>query len=336
MTPLPWHETTFARLLRERARLPHALLIHGRQGIGKLAFAQALARALVCEAPRADGAPCGTCAACGWCMAGSHPDWIDVAPAAEDDESEAPLDGERAASREITVKQIRGLADFINLSSHRGGAKIVLLHPAESLNVNAANALLKSLEEPPPNTFFLLVSHRPHFLLPTIKSRCSQIAAPVPSREAAEAWLAKQSVPNPALALAQSGDAPLLAMQLTDTAWWEQRATLLDAIAKAHFDPLALAEALRDVPVPRLVEWLQKWTFDSVLLKFLGRIRYNPDYAGALKAAAGRTEALSLIRFHRDVVRMQRVVHHPLNPRLVIEDLLLGYAEAADPNTVWT
>ncbi len=323
MNCLPWHEQDFGRLLARRARLPHALLFHGRQGIGKLAFARALAQALLCEASAAAGAACGKCAACGWCENGAHPDWLqlELDEAGDDDQG-----ADKKSRRQITVDQVRRLPDFINISSHRGGRKLVLVHPAEALNINAANALLKSLEEPPPNTYFLLVAHRPHFLLPTIKSRCQHIALAPPPAAVAEAWLRAQKVPEAALALAQTGNAPLLAAELADASWWQQRATLLEAISRPRFDPLAVAEQVRDVPLPHFVGWLQKWSFDLIFNKFLGKIRYNPDYAEAVGASAESADTWNLLRFHREVVGMQRVVNHPLNARLVIEDLLMAYA----------
>lgn len=322
MICLPWHEQEFSRLLALRMRLPHGLLIHGRQGIGKLAFAQALARSLLCEAPTPAGAACGRCAACRWCEAGGHPDWLRLEPDQVGD-SEEGID--KQSGRQITVDQVRQLPDFINLSSHRGGRKLILVHPAEALNISAANALLKNLEEPPPNTYFLLVTHRLHFLLPTVRSRCQHVALAPPPVEVATAWLQAQKVGEAALALAQTGNAPLLAAQLADAHWWQQRAALLEAIARPRFDPLAVAEQVRDVPLANLIGWLQKWSFDLIFNKFLGKTRYNPDYADAVAAAAESSDTWSLLRFHRDVVGMQRVVNHPLNPRLVIEDLLLAY-----------
>src|ERR1700681_1752344 len=166
MQALEWHEHVFQRLIANKATLPHALLLRGPRGIGKLAFARALAQALLCEVPAENGRSCGACRACAWFETGSHPDYRQIEPESESTDS---ADGEKK-SNAISVDQIRALPDFINLSSHRGESKVVVINPAEMLNVNAANALLKNLEEPPPRTYFMLVTHRPHQLLPTIKS----------------------------------------------------------------------------------------------------------------------------------------------------------------------
>lgn len=323
---LPWHRSELARILAEGAALPHALLIRGPAGIGKLAFAQAIAKALVCEQRQPKGTACGHCSACEWVEQRSHPDVRVVEPEnlAEPVDDEA---GERKrGSAQIGVEQVRSLGEFVNLSSHRGRAKVVLVHPAEALNANAANALLKSLEEPPPATYFLLVSHRWHQLLPTIKSRCRQTVLPLPDRASARAWLAEQGVSKPEVALAQAGGAPVSAAGLSPE-YWEQRAAFIGAIASGDFDPLRSAEQLRDFPMPDAVRLLQQWSYDMALTADSGGIRYNPDFAEAVALAARRAGRLETLRFHRRMLGWQRVVNHPLNPRLFLEQLLLSYAD---------
>lgn len=327
-TYLPWHEAHFRQLLAERGRLPHAVLIHGREGIGKLKFARAAAQTLLCESPQS-GLMCGLCAACGWFGAGSHPDFRLIEPAALA-ESEEAEQGTGKSSARILIEQIRDLADFINVSSHRGGAKVVLIHPAEALNPNAANALLKGLEEPPAATYFLLVAHRIHFLLPTLRSRCRHIALPVPTADAAAAWLGAQGVPDPALALAHTGNAPLLALALDGREFWRRRHDFLDHMAARPFDPLATAEQVCDCPMRDVLTWLQKWTFDLVFQKIAGRIRYNPDRVSAIAATAARIEPVPILRLHRELLKLQRVIDHPLNPRLLLEQLLLDYTAAVE------
>lgn len=325
-TYLPWQESAFRRLIEDRGRLPHAVLLCGREGIGKLRFARALARSLVCEAAQ-DGIACGKCAACGWFDSGNHPDFRLVEPAALAESSEEE-DASGKASARIRIEQIRDLADFINVSSHRGGAKVVLIHPAEALNVNAANALLKNLEEPPAGTYFLLVAHRVHFLLPTIRSRCRQIALPLPDPAAAAAWLAEQGAQDPTLALAHTGNAPLLAQALEAQDYWQRRKAFIEQIGARKFDPLATAEQFYDCPLRDILSWLQKWTFDLVLQKCLGQVRYNPDGAASIGVLAARTDALKVLRLHRELLKLQPVIDHPLNARLLLEQLLFDYAAA--------
>ena len=328
----PWHSQPFEALLARVGRLPHALLLRGREGIGKLAFADALARALLCEKRRPGARACGHCVACAWMEQGSHPDFRRLEPESTAEPGEAEEGGDRKVGSQISIDQVRSLTGFINISSHRGGAKVVLIHPAESLNVNAANALLKNLEEPPPQTYFLLVAHRWHQLLPTVRSRCEQIVLAPPSRGAARGWLEQQKLRDADLALAHAGGAPLLALAF-DEDYWRQRGALLAAITRPAFDALASAEQLRET-APRLVlGWLQKWAFDLVSHKVTGKVRYNPDYSDAIAATALRLDLIEALRFQRQMVRLQRFVSHPLNPRLFLEHLLLEYGALSRQGT---
>ena len=326
MNILSWNKPQLERLAGKPGRLPHALLIHGRQGIGKVSFACGLAQSLLCESPSA-GLACGRCAACGWFESSNHPDFRLIEPggltAAEEEEQ-----GAGKGSARILIEQIRELADFINVSSHRGGPKVVLIQPAEALNVNAANALLKNLEEPPAGTLFLLVAHRIHFLLPTIRSRCQQIALAAPEPAAAIDWLRAQGAEDPALVLAHTGNSPLLARELAEREYWQQRDSFLAHIAVPGFDALAAAEQVSGYAVRDIAGWLQKWTFDLIFQKYLGKVRYNPDRAAAISMLAAQIDPLRVLHFHREVLRLQRVIDHPLNPRLLIEQLLLDYAGA--------
>ncbi|MGH8622028.1 MAG: DNA polymerase III subunit delta' C-terminal domain-containing protein, partial [Burkholderiales bacterium] len=255
---------------------------------------------------------------------GSHPDFRRLEPETSAEAGEAEEGGERKGSSQISIDRVRSLTDFIHVSSHRGGAKVVLIHPAETLNVNAANALLKNLEEPPPQTYFVLVAHRWHQLLPTIRSRCEQVVLAAPSRDVARGWLETQKLRDAELALAHAGGAPLVALAF-DEDYWRQRQALLAAITRPGFDALASAERMRET-APRLVlAWLQKWVFDLVSHKVTGRVRYNPDYSDAIAATAGRLDLMEALRFQRQVVGLQRIASHPLNARLFLEHLLLEY-----------
>ena len=333
----PWHQSQWRELLQRRTGLPHALLFRGREGIGKLDFVRKLAQSLACESPAADGAACGGCQSCRWFAASGHPDYRELQPEAlrsaemHSDEQEPagtdqPSAGKRKPSKEIRVEEVRELQDFINLTAHRGGGKTIVFYPAETLNPNAANALLKNLEEPPPGTRFMLVSHRPSYLPATIISRCQQIALPTPQAAVAGQWLREQGIADPALKLAQTGNAPLAALALDDGEFWSQRKTLLGGLVAPGFAALALAEQVRDFPAGRLLGWLQRWTYDLLSTKSAGRVRYNPDFEAALAQIAGSLRAADIARCHRQLVRQQRSVNHPLNPRLFIEQLLLSYA----------
>ena len=328
-----WFKKELGTVLAQKAQLAHALLIKGPRGIGKQAFGMALAQALLCESPAADGAACGHCSACNWFTAGAHPDFRLLAPATEADPDLEPEEGAKKTkpSPWISVDQVREVHDFIHVSSHRGGRKVVLVCPAEALNANAANALLKNLEEPPPLTHFLLISHRPHRLPRTIVSRCRQLSLQQPDRATALAWLGEQGVADAEVALAQCSGAPLLALVASEGDELAGRRDFLSRIAPVDFDPLQVAESFRDLPLERFINWLQKWTYDIAARRMLGSVRFNPDLARELAVIAARVEPLAALRLHRKLVRDQRNIHHPLNGRLYIESVLLAYAAVVNP-----
>ncbi|MGH8619060.1 MAG: DNA polymerase III subunit delta' [Burkholderiales bacterium] len=324
---LNWLTPHWASLAGRLERLPHALLLRGPRGIGKLVLARRLAQALLCETP-GTARPCGVCDGCRWFAAGSHPDFREVMLDTDEGESEEGGDTKsKRAPTQIRIGQIRALDAFVEVSAHRPGGKVILLQPAEALNTAAASALLKMLEEPPPDTRFILVSHRTGGVLPTILSRCEKIAIGLPPGDEAEAWL-QGRVEQPALALAQAGGAPLLAAEYDDADWWKQRREFLTLLADREFAPLAVAERVRSFPVDRLVGWLQRWAYDLAAAAGGAGILFNPDFARELEALGGGTGPVAAGRFYRLSTRAQRAVDHPLNAQLFIEQLMLEYAAA--------
>ena len=229
----PWHEEALAAALERRGTWPHALLLHGRAGIGKEALALAFAQALLCETPRADGRACGECPSCRYAVAGQHPDLMRVTQVSFDD------DGVPVWKETIGVDRIRDVTAFTQLTAHRQRAKVVVIAPAERMNANAANALLKTLEEPPPATYLLLVAAAPGRLPATIVSRCRKLPVAIPAAEAVVPWLAEQGLAEPALALAQAGGAPFAALAYADAGWQGERRAWLAALA----DPTRLPGA---------------------------------------------------------------------------------------------
>lgn len=335
----PWQSSAWQQLQQLRERLPHAILFHGPEGIGKTAFAERFAQSLLCQAPATEGHPCGQCDSCGWFAQYSHPDYRRVRPEALDEEGAAETeDGDageskkagksaRAPSKEIKIDQIRALADFMNVSTHRQGMRVILLYPAEVLNTAAANALLKTLEEPPPDTMFLLVSNSLDRLLPTILSRCRKFALTLPLSEEALAWLREQGVNDADVWLAEQGGAPLAARSLAQTEVRETMDEFLRALAKPGVDgALKAAERLQKTPVTDLAAWLQRWLYDVFSLKFSGRIRYYPRYKKELAALAQQADVSDLLRALKAATERRAIADHPLAAKLFIEDMLLDYA----------
>lgn len=332
MIPFPWHRAALHGLLADRARLPHALLVSGRAGIGKTEFARALGAGVLCEAPR-DGLACGACASCHWLSQGNHPDYREIVPQAAEEEAEAEEapagKAEKAKSIVIKIDQIRALADFISLSTHRSGYRVLLLHPAESMQPAAANALLKTLEEPPPHTLIVLASDQPARLLATIRSRCRHVnlAAP-PEREALD-WLRAQGVAQPETALAAAGGAPLLARDLAEPEEAELRKRILAELSRpGGADALQFAASIERGRVERLIYWMQTWVHDLVRVKLSSQIRHHRDFAAALASRARSSEIEALFALDRELAEARRLASHPLNARLVAEHLLMAYNQA--------
>ena len=338
MNIYPWQHSAWQHIQSYKGRLHHALLLQGRPGIGKLAFGQALAQAMLCENPADGGLPCGHCPACTWFIQGNHPDYRLLEPdalarAAGGSEEDISSKGEKKGSAQISVLQVRELAGFVNLSTHRNGLRVILVHPAESMNVHAANALLKTLEEPPPGTLIILVSHHPYQLLPTIRSRCQKIAMPAPERAVAVEWLEEQGVNDAELCLVQAGDAPLAALAMGQGNHQEQRRSFLGKLVEIDsITPFTIAEKFHAHDLLSLLKWLQQWIYDLISVRLIGKTRYHLDFASGLQELAGKTNLAKLLAFQRSLVEARRTAHHPLNPQLLLESLLISYADLAHPD----
>lgn len=336
MNVIELHRPLWTSLQARRDRLPHALLFAGPVGIGKFELGQAFAAGLLCEQPTADGQACGQCLACNWQSQGNHPDFRVLRPEAMAEADGEAEEGKKKASRQITIDQVRALDEFLNVGTHRAGLRIVLVYPAEAMNRNTANALLKTLEEPAPSTLFILVSDEPMRLLPTIRSRCQVVNVPLPSREAATALLAAAGVDDAERWLALAGGAPLLALELAQSAqgaWLDDLIKRLSAGAKT--DPLAAAAALDKVlkdskgklVLRHVVEWSQKWAVDLALAQQRLPVRYFLPQQATIAQLAGGIAADELVRFHRRLIECRRQVEQPLNARLFLEEFFLNYRD---------
>ena len=201
--PYPWQQQAWQRIQQQIAqdKIPHAILLSGQQGIGKWHFAESLADYLLCLTPKADLA-CGQCRSCQLRLAGTHPDKKWCIP---DEPGKA-----------IKIDQVRNLSSYIAKTSQQGGKKVVLLGPVEQLNINSANALLKSLEEPAGDTILILVTHVLSGVMATIRSRCQLLPLASPSTAVALEWLHKLQVEDASTLLRLSGGAPLIAKNMVE------------------------------------------------------------------------------------------------------------------------
>lgn len=294
---LPWLTPALAQALQTQRG--HALLVHGPEGVGQLSFALGLAKAWLCETDateRPQGLACGHCRSCHLVDERSHPDLRLVVPDAlraeaglSHDEAAGDDDGKkRKPSREIRVEQVRSALEFSALTAGRGRLKVMVLHPAEAINAIAANALLKTLEEPPGAMRFVLSCGAPDGLLPTIRSRCQDVRLQAPARELALDWLQQQGLQDADALLDATGHQPLQALALaqlglTGAVWRDFPAAVRQGTLPA---PASWTVAL-------LVDALQKLCHDSLMLTLGQAARYFPHSAGLVAGELPRLTAWS-------------------------------------------
>jgi len=319
-TDLPgWLAAPLAEALRRPAA--HAVLVHGPGGVGQFEFAYALASAWLCESPE-DLRACGHCTGCRLMQSRTHPDFKLLLPEALRealgfaDEETRESDKKAKPSREIKVSAVREAIEWTQKSTSRGRAKVVLIHPAQAMNAIAANALLKTLEEPPAGVRLLLCTTDPELLLPTIRSRCQRWPIALPSQEESLAWLGDQGLAGAEVLLAAAGGRPtdaigMAADGITAAAW----SALPNAVSQGD------ARALMGWPVPRVVDALQKLCQDAMAQSVGGR----PRHFAAVPPGADLSK---LQAWGRNLARTARHDEHPWNAGLLTEALVAEGAEA--------
>lgn len=322
----PWLDVTWRRLLTTRTRPAQALLLAGPRGVGKGALARAWAQALLCEAPLPDGAACGRCPACHWFETATHPDFRLLTL-----QEKTGKEGETRMATAIEVEQAREAVDFVQLSTYRAGYRVVLVDPADNLNLAAANALLKVLEEPPLNTVFVLVSDQPRRLLPTIRSRCSRIDIGLPPVDQAAQWLAGQGVDDAVNLLALSGGTPLDAQRWADGTELDERRTLLEGLADPdRLDPVTLGERWKTVSPQTWHNVAYKWLGDLLVVRLQGSVQFNRDFAETLTQLGSRANLAKLLALARTQANEGRTLAHPLNRALQLQGWLIQYRHVFD------
>ena len=343
----PWLDPVLRTLLGAQA--PAALLLAGPAGIGKSALAGAYAKALLCEA-RAPGQPaCGACDACGWFEQGAHPDLRRIVPEADAREAAEPdagASGSEAgasttqsgaaprASRAIRIAPIQRLSEFFAVGGHRSARRVVWIDPADALNAPAANALLKTLEEPPAGAAFVLCSARPALLPATVRSRCRRLALRLPPAPESIAWLAARTgmqAPAAQELLAAAGGAPLAALGLADSAQAAARRAMLDTVARLPDSGWAeAADALAGADPAELIGLLQRWLADIARVGAGAAPRFAATRAARLAELARRGSLGARAQAAEQLARQRALASHPLNARLFVEQTLQGYLCAFD------
>jgi len=310
--------------------LPDALLIHGQAGIGKQILAETLAQTLLCADPVGPGQPCGRCGGCHLFEVGNHPDYRLLQPETEMEEGARALSMKaRKATKpssQIPVNAIRSLTSLVTNVSHSGGAKVVVIAPAEALHRSAGGALLKMLEEPNKDTYFILVTNEPHRILPTISSRCFKLAVSPPTLSEATAWLKQRTSEHVDEALRLSSHAPLAALTLSaNSEFWSCRDELMAEFGESTPDPLRLAAGAERLEPEAVGRLLGTWIYDLLAAQAGGEIRYHADMDNIVRRTAKRVSGPDLCHWSDEVRDYTRAASHPLNRRLALEALFAGW-----------
>ena len=315
-TRYPWHDALWANLAHPFERLPHALLLHGLPGLGKRRFALQLAQVLLCQAPQINTA-CGQCHSCQLFAVGTHPDLERV----------SPLDD----AKTISVDQIRALNHFLFLRPHTAARKVVIIEPAETMNIHAANSLLKLLEEPPLDSILLLVTSRPARLPATLRSRCHRLYMKPPSQADAMAWLKTNAAASEETAslLRFAGGAPLLAKTLGEQGFSQQCRQLgqdLEDLALGREDPVVCALRWKNLGTALCLSWLYYVVLD--LIKQQAGVadteRLHPQPSARINK---NILNISVLYNYLDVIHESyKQLTSPLDELLMLEDILIRWS----------
>jgi DNA polymerase-3 subunit delta' len=319
---LPWHQEIWNRLhvAHRDGRLPHALLFAGAEGLGKRRFAEYMAHALFCESPTEEGYPCGNCRGCHLYQVGNHPDYLCIEP-------EEP-------GKAIKIDTIRSLVDKGGLTAQAGGYKVIVIDPADAMNIAAANSLLKTLEEPVAWTVMILITGRISRLPATIRSRCQQITFPVPSRTLAAGWLEGQvDEGDLELLLGLANGAPLKALALAGLDTLQERGQMVDefyGVLRGERDPVVVAGRWEKLDIQAVTAWLAGWLIDMLRLKASQEPPrlYNPDQLQRLQSMAQGLDFKVIYGLLDRVYEANRTRDSQLNSLMMLESLLLALANS--------
>lgn len=316
----PWHTAqwqTLTRRLRNNV-LPHALLLNGPPGVGKNHFAGLFAQSALCENTPADGLPCGTCRGCLLNQAGTHPDYKRV----------NPLEDKKI----IGVDQVREIGEYFSLKSHYAGYKVVIISPASAMNTQAANSLLKTLEEPPAHALLILVTDSAAFLPATIRSRCQRIDFTKPPQDLARDWLTLRiEAPHDAsVLLALADGAPLAALELASGDKIGRRMAMFtdfETLSQGRASPVAIAGAWLKFELKETLYWMRGWITDMIRIKSavhppaLG----NRDIQQRLQVMASMLDLKTLHRQLDRISEAARLAGGQINGQMLLEDILIAW-----------
>ncbi len=298
--------TQFQSALRS-GRLGHALLLAGERGLGKRGLAATMVQRLLCQAPGADGHACGQCRSCVWLAAGTHPDYLALRP--EDD------------SDSIRIHQVRGLIERVQLTGQASSTRVAVIEPADAMNVNAQNALLKTLEEPPPGVHLVLIADEPALLLPTVRSRCHAFVVTAPAPQVVHDWLVAQGRDLAPLTVALAAGHPGTALEWSGADAAQRLQAVgedLVALRQGRCSPLQVAARWAGEPeahVEAAIAWLRLWSWGSA------------GHALAAGAPAPPVDLDRLSRSQLEALRLRSRLRTPLRANWLLHEWLAAWQD---------
>lgn len=315
----PWQQAIWQQLLStvSRNRLPHALLFVGEKGLGKRSFAEMFASALLCSTFAKSGKVCGQCQSCHLSQIKTHPDLMRI---------------ESEPGHAIKIDSVRELTDFVNQTALLGGYRVIIIDPADAMNIHASNALLKTLEEPTPNTLIILITEKNINLPATIKSRCQTILFNKPSLKQGMDWLKDHITDHTvdlSLLLNFAKGAPLAALnyfQQGDFALRQDFYKGLSQLSHNQTDPVELAGQWHDKDLKLIFIFLFSWINDILRLKTIHNpTLINQDFQTALIQASSKLSLKHVLNYIEQIQQRYAMVRagQNLNQRLMLEELFI-------------
>lgn len=317
----PWFSKLWKHLAesRQAGRLSHALLFTGATGIGRKHFVERLAASLLCNNINAHGQACGQCQACQVYRGGAHPDYL--------------LISLPEGKKQIPVATIRTLTEFLTLSRSYGGYRVVFIESADMMNVNAANSLLKSLEEPPANTVIILLAEQSSKLLITIRSRCQHYSLETPSEAVSLAWLVQHPLKEPAeKLLSAAANRPLLALSLDQQSDYmadrHRFAVDLAGIVTSQKSVVVVAKSWEKYDLTVLLDWQLQWLHQLFRNNLVDQQKIDENKLMSCLAGAFQSQD-HLWQTYERLVQMKSLTDYPLNRLIFNEAMLLSWVSAS-------
>jgi len=319
MNIYPWQIEQWQQTVRRyrQGSLPHSLLLMGMPGLGKLEFASQFSRSLFCEQVDDQGQACGQCKTCLLLDAGTHPDFHLIEP--------------EENSKVIKIDQIRKLCDVMGRKAQLGGYRVAIISPAECMNTNAANSLLKTLEEPGSMTMIMLVSSQAGLLPATIRSRCQRLEFNRPPTDVSINWLEKQSVTGDiGLLLDLSQKTPLQALSAYRQGYLEERESFVNeflGLKQGLQNPLQLADKWNKLRPDSCLQWMMSWVMDLIRMKAQADTSQitNRDIKHHLQPIAEQLDLLNMYAFLDKLQVASRQLTTQVNGQLLLEDVFISW-----------